>query len=95
MACCGQRRHRTSRAIPVQRSNAPAEGNDLNLPAAQPRTTAFQYVGKTALTAVGPVSGRHYRFSHPLAIVAVDPRDRPSLALVPHLRQLQVFQPPR
>jgi hypothetical protein len=88
MTCCGRRRRQISRATPIQRSDAPALRSNLNLPAAQPRTTAFQYVGKTALTAVGPVSGRHYRFNHPGAIVAVDFRDRASLAIVPNLRQL-------
>lgn len=86
MACCGQRRRQTSRVTPFQRANSPALPNNLNRPPAQAQTTAFQYVGKTALTAVGPVSGRHYRFSHPGATVQVDLRDRASLAMVPNLR---------
>jgi hypothetical protein len=47
----------------------------------------FEYVGNTSLTAVGPVSGRRYRFDHPGAVVTIDPRDRPGLATVPNLRQ--------
>jgi hypothetical protein len=46
----------------------------------------FEYVGRTALTAVGPVSGKRYRFDHPGVVVVVDPRDRPGLAVVPNLR---------
>ena len=88
MACCGQRRRQISRVTPFQRANNPALPKNLDRPPAQTRTTAFQYVGKTALTAVGPVSGRHYLFNHPGAIVEVDPLDRASLALVPHLRQI-------
>jgi hypothetical protein len=88
MACCGQRRRQVSRATPIRRVSSPPLPNSLNRYAAQPRTTPFQYVGKTALTAVGSVSGRHYRFSHPGAIVEVDLRDRASLALVPYLRQV-------
>jgi hypothetical protein len=51
------------------------------------QVVSFEYVGKTALTAIGPVSGGHYRFSHPGAIVEVDPRDIASLATVPNLRK--------
>jgi hypothetical protein len=51
------------------------------------QVAAFEYVGKTALTAIGPVSGRHYRFSHPGAIVEVDLRDSASLGAVPNLRK--------
>jgi hypothetical protein len=35
----------------------------------------------------GGVTGARYRFTHSGAIVAVDPRDRPSLARLPRLRQ--------
>ena len=86
MACCGQRRQQISRTTPIQRPNSFARPASANRAVAPSRTVAFQYVGKTALTAVGPVSGRHYRFSHPGAIVEVDPRDRGSLAMVPSLR---------
>ncbi len=47
----------------------------------------FEYVGKTGLTVWGPVSGRRYRFDRQGARIVVDPRDRPSLLLVPNLRQ--------
>jgi hypothetical protein len=56
------------------------------LPPVHP-AVVFEYVGKTALTAIGPVSGRHYRFSRPGAILEVDPRDGASLAAVPSLRK--------
>ena len=48
----------------------------------------LEYTGPTALTAIGPISGQRYRFPHPRARLEVDPRDRPSLAAVPHLRQI-------
>lgn len=48
----------------------------------------FRYTGKTALTAYGPISGRSYRFERTGAVVAVDPRDRRSLAAVPSLIQV-------
>ncbi len=49
----------------------------------------FQYLGKTAMTVAGPVSGKRYRFNGYAAIVAVDLRDRRSLAAVPNLRQVR------
>ncbi len=51
-------------------------------------TVCFEYVGQTGLTAVGGATRRSYRFDRPGARVIVDPRDRPSLAGVPNLRQL-------
>jgi hypothetical protein len=48
----------------------------------------FSYVGATALTVFGPVSGTRYRFTSPGATLAVDPRDQSGLALVPHLRRV-------
>lgn len=88
MACCGQRRQQIGRTTPIQRPNNPAPPANVDRAAGSLRTIRFQYVGKTALTAVGPISGRYYRFSHPGAILEVDPRDRASLATVPSLRQI-------
>lgn len=47
----------------------------------------FEYVGKTGLTVVGPVTGRRYRFERPGALLAVDERDSSSMAGVPNLRR--------
>jgi hypothetical protein len=52
-------------------------------------TIYFQYVGSTGLTVVGPVSGKRYRFDAPGAVLDVDRRDRPSLATVPNLVEVQ------
>jgi hypothetical protein len=89
MVCCGQRRQQMrGQAMPVRQAANPASpAGFAQKPVQQPRTT-FRYVGKTAITAVGPISGREYRFGYPGAIVQVDPRDRASLAAVPNLRQI-------
>ena len=50
--------------------------------------TYFEYVGQTAITAVGTVTGRQYRFATPRVPVVVDARDRWSLARVPLLREI-------
>jgi hypothetical protein len=48
----------------------------------------FEYIGPTALTAIGRASGKHYRFDRPGARVAVEPMDEASLRGVPNLRQV-------
>ncbi len=88
MSCCGNLRRLAATSSP-----------DL-LPLSHDKTTVvptgptrhfvilFEYIGTTALTAIGGLTGRRYRFDRPGARVAIDPRDRPSVAQIPNLRQL-------
>jgi hypothetical protein len=87
MSCCGKKREEIRRKIPVRQPNNPAQPLGFTQPPIRREAEAFQYVGKTALTAIGPGTGRRYRFSHPGAIVEVDLRDSPYLATVPNLRK--------
>jgi hypothetical protein len=48
----------------------------------------FEYVGPTALTVIGPVTGKSYRFARRGARLEVDLKDRRSIAAVPSLRQI-------
>jgi hypothetical protein len=48
----------------------------------------FEYLGATAITVVGSVTGRQYRFATPGVPVVVDARDRWSLARVPLLHEV-------
>jgi hypothetical protein len=48
----------------------------------------FSYAGSTALTVLGPATGRRYRFDQPGAVLPVDARDAAALASVPGLRQV-------
>jgi len=66
-----------------------ASSGNTQLRPVVPASAQFEYTGATALTAVGPITGRRYRFSAPGAIVEVDERDAPSLAAVPHLRRIR------
>jgi hypothetical protein len=88
MGCCGKRRGELATIGSVQgRKARPQEVVSRD----QPRRYSvayFQYLGRTGLSAIGPISGKRYRFDCPGAIVAVDPRDRRSLAGVPNLRQV-------
>lgn len=83
MPCCGSKRQLLSQTL------SPSKSKPLSQPARRHFEVTFEYLGGTALTAIGPVSGRHYRFERAGARVTVDPRDRPGLAAIPHLRQLQ------
>jgi hypothetical protein len=50
----------------------------------------LEYVGRTAMTVIGPMTGRHYRFDRPGARLAVDGRDHASLTRIAKLRQVPV-----
>lgn len=75
MSCCGKAR---SQVLPAQ-SKKPAE---------RPATALFEYVGRTRLAMIGPVTRTSYTFDRPGARVLVDGRDRASLAMIPVLRQI-------
>jgi hypothetical protein len=49
----------------------------------------FQNIGGRPLTVRGPVSGKQYRFFAQGTTAAVDPRDRVSLARIPHIREVK------
>jgi len=101
MGCCGGRRNgaRAGRATPADSSRsvslqAPAAAGGLESPPSRgrqggvPPRPSFRYEGRTALSVIGGATGTRYRFDHPGATVETDPRDLPSLARVPGLRQV-------
>ena len=81
MGCCGKNRA-VARVVDVQETP-----RITFTPPAMVSAEYFEYVGKTALTAVGPVTRRRYRFAGPGAIVEVDGYDAPGMAGVPNLRR--------
>ena len=91
MSCCGQQRS----ASRPSRGNATARPTNDGGASAGPAGHAadrshayFQYVGRTAATVTGGVTGARYHFARPGAVVRVDPRDRRSVSQVPVLRQV-------
>lgn len=89
MACCGQARAQIRKQLsPAHQTENPANVAEVETLRAQVHGSSFQYVGKTALTALGLGTGRQYRFPYPGAIVQVDSRDRTSLSSIPNLRQV-------
>jgi hypothetical protein len=51
-------------------------------------SSTFQYIGKTRLTVIGPVTRRRYDFDRSGVRVSVDPLDGNSLATVPTLKRV-------
>jgi len=86
MSCCGKKREEIRSAIQFRPVSQPIRRRDFKPALPAHPGVVFEYIGKTALTAIGPVSGRHYRFSRPGAVLEVDPRDSAPLAAVPNLR---------
>ena len=84
MGCCGQRRQQLRRGVPATRSREESVDLSSELEAVYP-SVYFQFLGREAVTLVGPISGKRYRFAQYGAVVAVDPRDRRSLEAVRYL----------
>ena len=47
---------------------------------------AYEYVGTTAMTVVGPITHRRYRFERSGAVLEIDRRDAPLISTVPNMR---------
>jgi len=82
MSCCG-------RSSSGARGRSSFGGNAGLLFNTSPQRAYFRSAGPASITAVGPVSGRIYRFPSSGGIVPVDIRDAPSLARVPHLKAVR------
>jgi hypothetical protein len=82
MGCCGRGTQigTASRSTPLPAATSHA--------APRPGQLVFEYVGGTALTALGAATGRRYRFDRPGARLAVEPADKASLMAVPQLRRV-------
>ncbi len=81
MSCCGK-----NRALSGMSGGPPT---DRPTPSRPHYEIFFEYTGRTALVVIGPVSGRYYRFTYPGARLPVDPRDRPALRQIEHLRMVE------
>ncbi len=87
--CCGNSRARfrgTTANLPPP--NLAPRGVGPQASMAHLSGVAFEYIGRTGLTVTGAVTGRRYRFDQTGSRLGVDPRDRPSMAAIPVLRQV-------
>lgn len=82
--CCGRGRTTTAVGIPNRIATNRMVANPA--PITPQSGPAFEYIGRTALTVVGPITGANYRFERPGSRLRVDPRDRQGLLQVPVLR---------
>jgi len=74
MSCCGKGRLQAVGG----RERAPSTG----------LRAVVEYTGTTSMVVISPMTGRRYQFSAPGARLEIDPRDRPYLMGIPHLRAL-------
>ena len=83
MSCCGGKRA-LLRSDTVERVLFAPPGPDGR------GRVFFQYLGRLSARVVGAATGRAYVFGWPGATASVDPRDAPSVAAVPGLRQVAI-----
>jgi hypothetical protein len=50
--------------------------------------SSFEYIGKTALTVIGKVTGTQYRFNYPGNRQNIDYRDVPGMISIPVLKKV-------
>ncbi len=86
--CCGKNRT----AVSQTRVSAPPNNAAQTSPAfaikQRSSVAYFEYIGKSAMTVMGPISGMTYRFPAPGSRAAVDLRDHRHVAAVPNLVQV-------
>lgn len=94
MSCCGKQRQQfySEQPGPNRNNFHTTPGNQERL-AGQPFSSrqtvvCFEYTGRTAMTVAGAVTGKRYYFDRSGSKVLVDPRDSPSVKLVPNLKQV-------
>jgi hypothetical protein len=81
--CCGKTSSQPSGSAsrtPAGRPPAPAASKGLT------KGSRIEYIGRTALTVVSPLTGKRYRFPAPGASLEVDVRDQSWITFVPQLR---------
>ena len=61
----------------------------IGIPAQTSTDASFEYIGKTALTIIGNVSGTRYRFNYPGSRQNIDVRDIPGIITVPVLKKVR------
>lgn len=83
MCNCGKKRTEHNQQTNV----AVSHGKKSMPPAQQSANNVFEYIGKTALTVIGNITGRRYRFNRPGDLQSVDPRDAGGMTAVPVLRR--------
>lgn len=89
--CCGAKSRNNN--VTAQRGQAPPTARAITPSAAQPSPVRpqvqFEYVGKTRMTVLSPITGIRYHFDAPGATAVVDARDQGMMVHVPGLRPVR------
>ena len=88
MPCCGEKRAESTRKSQADQKVDSTPRTSATSRPARNFVPSYQYVGKTALTVIGPRTGRTYRFDRPGAVVIVAPEDSRALAAVTILQRV-------
>jgi len=83
MCNCGNKRNSFSQ----QKSEIPKPAVQRPVVTNTPNAN-FEYTGKTALTVVGNVTGKSYRFNRTGEVQIIDHRDAPGMKLIPVLKRI-------
>jgi hypothetical protein len=83
--CCGRNRAQLNTRTATKPMTTPSKAPDSTQ---EPPRVPFMYVGNTAMTVTGPISGTQYRFNQPGSTLDIDARDRILLASIRQLRQI-------
>jgi hypothetical protein len=86
--CCGAK----SRSNVIANRGIPAPARAAALSVSQrsaPTQVQFEYVGKTKMTVLSPITGIRYQFDSPGAQLVVDVRDQGMMIHVPDLRPVR------
>lgn len=84
MCNCGNKRGQYVRFS----KNAPTQNIRGSIPPKMWSDVSFKYNGKTSLTAVGSVTGRHYRFNKAGVVQTIDYRDANAMIAIPVLEKI-------
>jgi hypothetical protein len=84
-SCCGHQR----RAVRQPSVTETAFSFTSSTSANTSEPAEFEYIGRTGLTVIGPLTGQRYRFARTGARLQVDGRDSYGLATVPLLKRVR------
>jgi len=87
VACCSKKVEQFRAGVRTGPLNDMTRTSGPQVLAATYDRVVFEYVGNTAMTVVGPATGKRYRFDRQGARLEEHLRDRRALAAAPHLRQ--------
>ena len=86
MCNCGKERSQVNPQVSTSHTNY--EQKIQVRPTQTKQAVMFQYTGKTALTVVGSITRRNYRFNFPGDIQPIESGDAAAMAAVPVLKKV-------